>query len=130
MQIGFINNSRWLDKTRAIVILGSMLLAAFLVISWTSYEVAKESLEEEIEENTLPLTSDNVYSEIQQDLLKPIFISSLMAHDTFLRDWVLKDESDPQALFRYLKEIDRRFNTVFSFSFLIKPGSTTISNAS
>ncbi|GLW39030.1 GGDEF domain-containing protein [Pectobacterium carotovorum subsp. carotovorum] len=92
-----------------------MLLAAFLVISWTSYEVAKEALEEEIEENTLPLTSDNVYSEIQQDLLKPIFISSLMAHDTFLRDWVLKDESDPQAMFRYLREIDRRFDTVFSF---------------
>ncbi|WCG84449.1 sensor domain-containing diguanylate cyclase [Pectobacterium sp. A5351] len=115
MQTGFINHSRWLDKTRAIVILGSMLLGAFLVISWTSYEVAKESLEEEIEENTLPLTSDNVYSEIQQDLLKPIFISSLMAHDTFLRDWVLKDESDPQAMFRYLREIDRRFDTVFSF---------------
>lgn len=83
MQTGFINNARWLDKTRAIIILGSMLLTAFLVISWTSYEVARESLEEEIEENTLPLTSDNVYSEIQQDLLKPIFISSLMAHDTF-----------------------------------------------
>lgn len=122
LQTGFINNSRWLDKTRAIVILGSMLLAAFLVISWTSYEVAKESLEEEIEENTLPLTSDNVYSEIQQDLLKPIFISSLMAHDTFLRDWVLKNESDPQALFRYLKEIDRRFNTVFSFFISDKTG--------
>lgn len=115
MQTGFINSSRWLDKTRAIIIFGFMLLAAFLVISWTSYEVAKESLEEEIEENTLPLTSDNVYSEIQQDLLKPIFISSLMAHDTFLRDWVLKDESDPQAMFRYLKEIDRRFDTLFSF---------------
>ena len=53
LQTGFINNSRWLDKTRAIVILGSMLLAAFLVISWTSYEVAKESLEEEIEELSL-----------------------------------------------------------------------------
>ncbi|GKX45018.1 GGDEF domain-containing protein [Pectobacterium carotovorum subsp. carotovorum] len=122
MQTGFINTSRWLDKTRAILIFGSMLLAAFLVISWTSYEVAKESLEEEIEENTLPLTSDNVYSEIQQDLLKPIFISSLMAHDTFLRDWVLKDENDPQALFRYLKEIDRRFNTVFSFFISDKTG--------
>ncbi|MEL4886891.1 sensor domain-containing diguanylate cyclase [Pectobacterium betavasculorum] len=115
MQTGFISTSHWLGKTRAIVIFGSMLLAAFLVISWTSYEVAKESLEEEIEENTLPLTSDNVYSEIQQDLLKPIFISSLMAHDTFLRDWVLKGESDPQAMFRYLREIDRRFDTVFSF---------------
>ncbi len=110
-----MTNSRWLNKPRAIVLFSTMLLAAFLIISWTSYEVARKSLEEEIAENTLPLTSDNVYSEIQQDLLKPIFISSLMAHDTFLRDWVLNNESDPQAMIRYLKEIDNRFNTVFSF---------------
>lgn len=115
MLIGLITHSRWLNKTRAIVIFAVMLLAAFLIISWSSYEVAKKSLEDEIKENTLPLTSDNVYSEIQQDLLKPIFISSLMAHDTFVRDWVLHDESDSQAMIRYLKEIDRRFDTLFSF---------------
>ncbi|MCG8710465.1 GGDEF domain-containing protein [Brenneria sp. 4F2] len=115
MQIGLITNSLWLNKTRAVVLFAIMLLTAFLIISWTSYEVAKRSLEEEIKENTLPLTSDNVYSEIQQDLLKPIFISSLMAHDTFVRDWVLHDEHDSQAMIRYLKEIDRRFDTLFSF---------------
>ncbi|PWC10635.1 diguanylate cyclase [Brenneria roseae subsp. americana] len=115
MRIGLMTNSRWLNKPRAIIVFAAMLLTAFLVISWTSYEVAKESLEEEIKENTLPLTSDNVYSEIQQDLLKPIFISSLMAHDTFLRDWVINGESDPLAMIRYLKEIDNRFNTIFSF---------------
>ncbi|WP_404802304.1 sensor domain-containing diguanylate cyclase [Brenneria izbisi] len=108
-------NSNWLNKPRAIALLAVMLFTAFLIISWTSYQVAKESLETEIEENTLPLTSDNVYSEIQQDLLKPIFISSLMAHDTFVRDWVINNESDPQAMIRYLKEIDNRFNTIFSF---------------
>ncbi|WP_427846353.1 sensor domain-containing diguanylate cyclase [Brenneria salicis] len=108
-------NSNWLNKPRAIALLAVMLFTAFLIISWTSYQVAKESLEAEIEENTLPLTSDNVYSEIQQDLLKPTFISSLMAHDTFVRDWVINNESDPQAMIRYLKEIDNRFNTIFSF---------------
>ncbi|MBJ7221259.1 GGDEF domain-containing protein [Brenneria sp. L3-3C-1] len=115
MLIGLITNSRWLNKPRAIMLFAIMLLTAFLVISWTSYGVAKRSLEAEIKENTLPLTSDNVYSEIQQDLLKPIFISSLMAHDTFVRDWVLNNEHDSQAMIRYLKEIDRRFNTLFSF---------------
>ncbi|QCR10344.1 sensor domain-containing diguanylate cyclase [Brenneria rubrifaciens] len=115
MQIGLMINSRWLNKPRAIVLFTAMLFTAFLIISWTSYEVAIESLEEEIKENTLPLTSDNVYSEIQQDLLKPIFISSLMAHDTFLRDWVINNETDPQAMIRYLKEIDDRFNTISTF---------------
>lgn len=111
-----MNNPHWLNKTRAIILFTLMLLSAFLIISWSSYEVARQSLNDEIEENTLPLTSDNVYSEIQQDLLKPIFISSLMAHDTFVRDWVLVDsERDPAAMIRYLSEIDRRFDTIFSF---------------
>lgn len=105
----------WLTKTRAIILFTLMLLGAFLLISWSSYEVARQSLNNEIEENTLPLTSDNVYSEIQQDLLRPIFISSLMAHDTFVRDWVLDHERDPNAMIRYLSEIDHRFDTIFSF---------------
>lgn len=110
-----MTSTLWLNKTRAVVLFTLMLLTAFLIISWTSYEVAQQSLEDEIKENILPLTSDNVYSEIQQDLLKPIFISSLMAHDTFVRDWVLNNEADPQAMIRYLNEIDNRFNTIFSF---------------
>lgn len=111
-----MNNPHWLTKTRAIALFTLMLLTAFLIISWGSYEVASQSLHDEITENTLPLTSDNVYSEIQQDLLKPIFISSLMAHDTFVRDWVLVDkEQDPAAMIRYLSEIDKRFDTLFSF---------------
>ncbi|TCL04249.1 sensor domain-containing diguanylate cyclase [Sodalis ligni] len=110
-----MNSPYRLTKTRAIILFTLMLLGAFLLISWSSYEVARQSLNNEIEENTLPLTSDNVYSEIQQDLLRPIFVSSLMAHDTFVRDWVLDHEKDPNAMIRYLSEIDRRFDTIFSF---------------
>ena len=36
-----------------------------------------------IVKSDLPLTSDTLYSEIQQDLLKPVFVSSLMAHDSY-----------------------------------------------
>lgn len=104
-----------MNKKRAAILFSCMLLSAFLVISWSSYQVARHSLFDEISESSLPLTSDNVYSEIQRDLLNPIFISSLMAHDTFVKDWVLSNETDPQAMIRYLREIDRRFNTVVSF---------------
>ena len=115
MRVDLMTSAVWLNKTRAAMLFTVMLLTAFLIISWTSFKVAQQSLEAEIKENTLPLTSDNVYSEIQQDLLRPIFISSLMAHDTFVRDWVLDNESDPQAMIRYLREIDNRFDTIFSF---------------
>lgn len=105
----------WNDKKRFIWILTVLLLGAFVVTSGISYQVAHDSLSEQIEENTLPLTSDNIYSEIQHDLLKPIFISSLMAQDTFVRDWTLDQEKTPEKLVRYLKEIQEKYGTVTSF---------------
>ena len=112
----------WSDKRKFIWVLTLVLMSAFFLTSWSSYQVAHHSLSEQIESNTLPLTSDNIYSEIQQDLLRPIFISSLMAHDTFLRDWALSDESDAQPMVRYLKELQERFGTVTSFYVSEKTG--------
>ena len=69
-----------------------LLVAGFLATSLASYYVSRSSLREQIIRTELPLTSDTIYSEIQRDLLSPIFISSLMANDTFVRDWVTKGE--------------------------------------
>ena len=110
-----MGNTVWSDKKRFIWILSVLLITAFIFTSGISYKVAHDSLSEQISENTLPLTSDNIYSEIQQDLLQPIFISSLMAQDTFVRDWTINDEQDPKLLIRYLKEIQNKYYTVTSF---------------
>lgn len=115
-------NLLWSDKRKFVWALSLILLSAFFLTSWSSYRVAHTSLSEQIEYNTLPLTSDNIYSEIQQDLLRPIFISSLMAHDTFVRDWALQDEKDPAPMVRYLKELQDRFGTVTSFFVSDKSG--------
>ncbi len=98
-----------------LLILGVILFTGFISGSLLSYHSARDSLAREIEESTLPLTGNNIYSEIQQDLLRPIFISSLMAHDTFLRDWVLVGEQDRQAITRFLKEIQLRHDTESAF---------------
>lgn len=110
-----MGNAVWSDKRKFIWVLFILLLSAFIAISAISYKVAHDSLSEHISENTLPLTSDNIYSEIQQDLLRPIFISSLMAQDTFVREWTLNEEQNPQQLIRYLNEIQTKYNTVTSF---------------
>ena len=102
-------------KYRFMTLLSLLLIVGFLFTSVISYFVAHDSLSEQIAGNSLPLTSDNIYSEIQQDLLRPIFISSLMAHDTFVRDWVLGGETDPEKMVRYLREIKKRYATVTSF---------------
>lgn len=102
-------------KKQFIATLSILLAAGFIATSLVSYFVAHDSLTEQIAESTLPLTSDNIYSEIQQDLLRPIFISSLMAQDTFVRDWTLDGEQNPGRIVRYLKEIKDRYDAVTSF---------------
>ncbi|GGB82758.1 GGDEF domain-containing protein [Marinobacterium zhoushanense] len=102
-------------KYQILIILSLLLFTGFISTSLISYFTARDSLEREIEESTLPLTGDNIYSEIQRDLLRPIFISSLMSHDTFVRDWVIAGEQDTEAITRYLKEIQARYETETSF---------------
>lgn len=102
-------------KNRLILILGLLLLSGFIVTSLSSYLVSRSSIQQQISEDELPITSDNIYSEIQRDLLRPIFISSLMASDTFLRDWAINGEQDSTKIIRYLKEIQDKYNTFTSF---------------
>lgn len=105
----------WNRKLRFIILLAILLIFGFLFTSFISYFTARRSIITQVEKTTLPLTSDNIYSEIQRDLLRPIFISSMMAKDTFVRDWVLNGEHDQEAIVRYLKEIQIYYGTATSF---------------
>jgi diguanylate cyclase (GGDEF)-like protein len=100
---------------RLMPLISILLIAGFLATSLASYFVSKASVREGIVQSGLPLTADNIYSEIQNDLLRPIFISSMMAHDTFLRDWVIGGEHDVGQIARYLGEIKSKYDTVSSF---------------
>ncbi|MBL4690222.1 MAG: diguanylate cyclase, partial [Rhodospirillales bacterium] len=54
-------------KKRYLILVITFLLAGgFLATSLISYFVAQTSLREQMSEDTLPLTSDNIYSEIQR----------------------------------------------------------------
>ncbi|WP_299205527.1 sensor domain-containing diguanylate cyclase [uncultured Amphritea sp.] len=102
-------------KPSFIIISSLLLAAAFTAISLTSYYVANSSLNQHIKTNTLPLTSDTVYSEVQRDLLQPVLVSSLMAHDTFVHDWIEAGELDPGQMQRYLKAIKERYQAFTAF---------------
>ncbi len=99
-----------------------ILAVGFVATSLISYTVSRSSLRNEITFSSLPLTSDNIYSEIQRDLLPPVFISSLMANDTFVRDWVMQGERNDQDIVRYLTEIKKKYGTVSAFFVSDKSG--------
>lgn len=102
-------------KYRLAWLLCLLLLTGFMVNSISSYFVSRHHVRQTITESSLPLTSDNIYSVIQRDLLQPIFISSMMANDAFLRDWTVAGEKDILPIQRYLYEIVKEYGTVTSF---------------
>lgn len=110
-----MNNLKKDRKHKLIITVSILLIIGFLVTSLVSYYVARASLRFQIDSSGLPLTSDNIYSEIKRDLLQLIFISSFMANDTFLHDWVLNGEKDAEKITKYLAEIKTKYNTLTSF---------------
>lgn len=92
-----------------------LVLCGFMATSLIGYFVARSSTSEQLQKQMLPLTSDNIYSEIQRDLLQPLLISSSMANNTFLIDWVEGGEQEPERLSEYLAQIQRKYNTITAF---------------
>ncbi|MFC5697346.1 diguanylate cyclase domain-containing protein [Pseudomonas sp. GCM10022186] len=92
-----------------------LLGCGFLATSLVSYQASLKSIRSSIVNTELPLTSDNVYSEIQKDLVRPILISSMMSRDTFVRDWVMRGEKDVEQMTRYLSEVQQHYGAFTSF---------------
>ena len=94
-----------MKKHNLIYLLSAILVIGFLATSLISFFVSKSSIRSAVFENELPLTTDNIYSDIQKDLLKPVFVSKMMATDRFLRDWVMAGERNEAQVLHYLRDI-------------------------
>lgn len=103
------------ERSTLLLRLALLLVIGFLAVSLGAFQVSRNALRSSLVDEALPLTSDNIYSEVQKDILRPVFISSLMAGDTFLRDWVLDGERDISRISRYLAEIKTTYGTLSSF---------------
>ncbi|MBB3272097.1 MULTISPECIES: sensor domain-containing diguanylate cyclase [Pseudomonas] len=109
------SRSALFSQRSLIVTLLLLLACGFLATSLLSYFSSRSAIRDGIINTELPLTSDTVYSEIQKDLIRPVLIASMMAQDTFLRDWVLSGEKDTQRMTRYLGEVMGKQGTFTSF---------------
>jgi diguanylate cyclase (GGDEF)-like protein len=114
---------RIFDRRRLLLLLWLLLTAGFLATSLIGYQVSKKAIRDAIIGQDLPLTSSNIYSEIQKDLVRPVLIASTMANDTFLRDWILQGERDIGEVSRYLREMKERYGAFSSFFVSDKSGS-------
>jgi diguanylate cyclase (GGDEF)-like protein len=104
-----------IDRRGLLLLLGLVLSAGFFATTLFGYFVSKHAVRSTLIGQDLPLTASNIYSEIQKDLVRPVLVSSTMASDTFMRDWVLQGEKDVAAMARYLAEVRKRYGAFSSF---------------
>lgn len=107
--------AHFLQQRRLAVILGVLLSISFLAVSLVSYYASKKTIHLALVEKELPLTSNAIYAELQKDLVRPFFISSMMASNTFLQDWAAAGEQDAALISRYLKETKETYQVFTSF---------------
>jgi len=103
------------SKYRIIFIITFLLLLLSISLSFVNYMVTLKSTQEHLKNASLPLSTDNIYSEIQTHLIEPNLVASMMAQDTFLKDWFVNGAEDEEKIKAYLESIKNRYgmSTVF-----------------
>jgi len=102
-------------RIKLILTLTIILLTGLVISNYFNYKASRASIRENIISGVLPLTRDNIYSEIQTNLIRPIFLSSLMANDTFLKDWAISGEKNPAEIINYLNTIKLKYDFFSTF---------------
>jgi diguanylate cyclase (GGDEF)-like protein len=103
------------QKKNLILSVSLILAVGFLSISFVSYYIGLNDVRNRITQNDLPLTVDNIYFEILDELQRPIYVSSFMANDHFFKKWVLDGEQQKAELVQYLKSIKEKNNALSSY---------------
>ena len=108
-------------RYRLVIIVTLLLLGGIVVNACLSYRQTSDEIRRSIVEQGLPLTGDTIFSQIDQGILRPLSVASLMAHDAFLIDWMRDGETGTERISRYLSAINGRNG--ISGSFLVSERS-------
>lgn len=102
-------------KTKLITALTLILVVAFLATSLVNYAFTKAAVRAELLNSSLPLTGKNIYSEVHSDMLRPILVSTSMAHDAFLKEWIEDGEKDLAPITDYLSQLRDKYGFLTTF---------------
>lgn len=97
------------SRYRLLLLLAILLAFGFVGGSAINYRITQASVHSQILQNDLPLTMNNIYSDLTSELTRPILVASSMAADTFLKDWVMDGEQDQNKVRKYLLEIKEKY---------------------
>ena len=101
-------------QIRANILICVIIFIGFAAVGFTSYDTYSHIISDDIV-NISKLTSTNIYSDIRNELTKPIFVSLTMANDSFLKNWLLDEQSGnsvahQEALREYLLGFRKKYH--------------------
>jgi diguanylate cyclase (GGDEF)-like protein len=102
-------------RLRLIIILSIILVIAFVSISLINYRTTRDAVLTEIVSSSLPLLRENIYSEIQDEFIPLLNHASLMANNSFLKQWALEGENDAEEVLQFLKEVRGKYGYFSTF---------------
>ena len=103
------------SKYKVIFIITTLLLILSVSTAIINYFVAIDTAQKQLKEQSLPLSLDNIYSEIQKNIVQPYLVSSMMANDTFVKDWIINSENNNEKIEQYLDSINNKYKMFSSF---------------
>jgi diguanylate cyclase (GGDEF)-like protein len=103
---------------RLLITLVLILIPAFVGVSVLNFTIQKKAIRRELIDYSLPMVRELINWEIATRLKEPLLASSMMAHDTFLIDWISSGEKDVDKITEYLEKLrqEHRFSTTFLIS--------------
>jgi len=100
---------------RIVFIITALVFTLSATLTVINYLTSMETTREQLKNSALPLTIDNIYTEIQKNIIEPNLIASMMAHDTFLIDWLSDEEDEVQKIVHYLETIQNKYQMFTAF---------------
>lgn len=96
-------------KNRVILLVSILIFFLSFGLSIVNYLSAFEQTRKQLKENSLPLSTDNIYADIQKIIIEPSIISSMMSSDTFVHDWFRSEEENPEKIVKYLDAVKTKY---------------------
>jgi len=103
------------SKYKIVIVISTLLILLSISITTVNYMVSLNNTEQQLKNQSLPLSLDNIYTEIQKHIIEPYLVSSMMATDTFVQDWIMNDEKNHTKIEQYLNAIKNKYGMFTTF---------------
>jgi len=103
------------SKYKILIQISLFLTFIAISISMVNYYITLKQSKEQLTKVSLPLSLDNIYTEIQKNIIQPYLVSSMMANDTFVQNWLKNPNQKQEEIIEYLSAVKNKYSMFSTF---------------